>query len=83
VAKKLLQFPAAVEAVARDLKPHHLCTYLYELCGAFSRFFEFCPVLTAPSEEIKMSRLLLCLHLATVLKIGLSDLLGIDVLEEM
>ncbi|HVT82631.1 MAG TPA: arginine--tRNA ligase, partial [Phycisphaerae bacterium] len=83
VAKKLLQFPAAVEAVARDLKPHHLCTYLYELCGAFSRFFEFCPVLTAPSEEIKMSRLLLCHHLATVLKIGLSDLLGIEVLEEM
>jgi arginyl-tRNA synthetase len=83
LAKKLLQFSVAVEAVARDLKPHHLCTYLYELCGAFARFFESCPVLKAPSEAVKMSRLLLCYYVACVLKIGLSDLLGIEVLEEM
>jgi arginyl-tRNA synthetase len=83
LAKKLLQFSAAVEAVARDLKPHHLCTYLYELCGSFARFFESCPVLKAPSEPLKMSRLLLCHYVATVLKTGLSDLLGIEVLEEM
>ncbi len=83
LAKKLLQFSGAVEAVARDSKPHHLCTYLYELCGAFARFFESCPVLKAPSEAVKMSRLLLCYDVACVLKIGLNDLLGIEVLEEM
>jgi arginyl-tRNA synthetase len=83
LAKKLLQFGSAVEAVARDLKPHHLCNYLYELCGAFARFFEHCPVLKAESEELKMSRLLLCHYVASVLRIGLSDLLGIPVLEEM
>ena len=70
-------------SAARDLKPHHLCTYLYELCGAFARFFEACPVLKAPSEQLKTSRLLLCYMTATVLRIGLSDLLGIEVLEEM
>ena len=83
LAKKLLQFSAVVEMVARDLKPHHLCSYLYELCGAFARFFESCPVLKAGTGELKMSRLLLCHYIATVLKIGLRDLLGIEVLEEM
>lgn len=83
MAKKLLQFSAVVEGVARDLRPHYLCTYLYELCGAFARFFENCSVLKAPSEEMKMSRLLLCDMVATVLRIGLHDLLGIEVLEEM
>jgi arginyl-tRNA synthetase len=83
LAKKLLQFGSVVEAVARDLKPHLLCTYLYELCGAFSRFFESCPVLKAGSEELKMSRLLMCEMVARVLRIGLSDLLGIEVMDEM
>jgi arginyl-tRNA synthetase len=83
LAKKLLQFPGVIEAVARDLKPHHLCNYLYELCGTFARFFESCHVLNAPNEELKMSRLLLCHYVAMVLRIGLSDLLGIEVLEEM
>ena len=83
LAKKLLQFSSVVEAVARDLKPHHLCNYLYELCGAFARFFESCPVLRAASEPLKLSRLLLCHYVASTLKLGLQDLLGIDVLEEM
>jgi arginyl-tRNA synthetase len=83
LAKKLLQFPGVIEMVARDLKPHYLCNYLYELCGTFARFFESCSVLKAPSEELKMSRLLLCHYVASVLALGLRDLLGIEVLEEM
>jgi arginyl-tRNA synthetase len=83
LAKRLLLFPGVVESVARDLKPHYLCNYLYEVCGAFSKFYETCPVATAPSEALKNSRLLLCDMAATVLRIGLQDLLGIEVLEEM
>ncbi len=83
LAKKLLQFGSVVEAVARELKPHLLCTYLYEVCGAFSRFFESCPVLKAGSEELKMSRLLLCERVSRVLRIGLTELLGIEVMDEM
>jgi len=83
LAKKLLAFGGVVESVARDLKPHYLCTYLYELAGAFSRFFESCPVLRAESEALKMSRLLLCDAVATTMRIGLTDLLGIETLEEM
>ena len=51
LAKKLLQFAGVVESVARDLKPHYLCTYLYELCGAFSRFFENCSGAQGPHRS--------------------------------
>jgi len=83
LAKKLLQFGSVVESVARDLKPHYLCTYLYEVAEAFSRFFTNCPVLKAQTPELKNSRLLLCDMVGTVLRIGLKELLGIEVLEEM
>ncbi len=83
LAKKLLGFAAVVEAVARELKPHLLCTYLHELAGAFSRFFESCPVLKAESEGLKLSRLRLCEMTASTLRIGLQQLLGIPVLDEM
>jgi arginyl-tRNA synthetase len=82
LAKKLLQLSGVIDLVARDLKPHHLCNYLYELCGAFARFFENCPVNKA-AEDVKMSRLLLCHYVASTLKIGLQELLGIEVMEEM
>ena len=83
LAMKLVQFGEAVEAVARDLKPHHLCTYLYELSSAFSGFYEACPVLKAPTPQLQQSRLTLCVLTAAVLGVGLKDLLGIPVLEEM
>ncbi|MCL2648767.1 MAG: DALR anticodon-binding domain-containing protein [Phycisphaerales bacterium] len=83
LAKKLLQFGPVVESVARDLKPHYLCNYLYELSETFSRFFTNCPVLKADTEALKLSRLRLCDMVATVLRIGLQELLGIKVLEEM
>lgn len=83
LAKKLLAFGGVVESVARDLKPHYLCTYLYELSGAFARFFENCPVLKAETDALRNSRLLLCDMVARVLRLGLQELLGIEVLDEM
>ncbi|MFT3788793.1 MAG: DALR anticodon-binding domain-containing protein [Tepidisphaeraceae bacterium] len=70
-----------VEAVARDLKPHYLCTYLYEIAGKFSSFYEVCPVIDSP-EPTRSSRLALCDLTARVLKTGLG-LLGIDAPEKM
>ncbi|MEM9227261.1 MAG: arginine--tRNA ligase, partial [Verrucomicrobiota bacterium] len=39
LAGKLMNFPEAIALAASDLRPHHLCTYLYELAGEFSTFF--------------------------------------------
>ncbi len=83
LAKRLLLFAGVVAAVARDLAPHYLCSYLYDLCVEFSAFYEACPVLQAPGAERRCSRLILCQLAAGILRVGLRDLLGIAVLEEM
>jgi len=83
LAIRLMQFGEVVQTVAGDLKPHHLCTYLYELSSAFSGFYEACPVLKAPTVKLRNSRLTLCILTAAVLRVGLNELLGISVLEEM
>jgi arginyl-tRNA synthetase len=77
LAIELLSFGSAVHAVADALTPHRLCTYLFDVATAFTAFYERCPVLRAPSEEQRASRLLLCELSARVLAEGLG-LLGIE-----
>jgi arginyl-tRNA synthetase len=81
LAKQILRLGEVVEDVARDLKPHLLCAYLYDLAGKYSTFYEACPVL--PSEEpVRSSRLALADLTARTLAKGL-DLLGIEHPEQM
>jgi arginyl-tRNA synthetase len=79
---KLAQFPETVETVARDCLPSVLCSYLYDLAGAFMGFYESCPVLKAPDEAARASRLLLCHLTARTIQTGL-NLLGIETIEQM
>lgn len=79
---KLLQFPEAVAAVETELRPHLLCTYIYDLATAFTSFYDACPVLIAPTEAEKQSRLTLCRLTREVIGLGLG-LLGIDAPREM
>ena len=81
LAIKLLQFEEALNSVAKEGMPHILCQYLYELAGAFSSFYEACPMLNA-EEKVKNSRLRLSDLTARTLKQGL-DLLGIKTVEKM
>ncbi|MCR1836729.1 arginine--tRNA ligase [Rodentibacter caecimuris] len=82
LAIKLLQFEEAVQTVGREGTPHVLCGYLYELAGAFSSFYEHCPILNSEDETVKLSRLKLALLTEKTLKQGL-DLLGIKTVEKM
>lgn len=79
---KLLQFDEAVTSVAREGQPHLMCSYLFELAGQFSSFYEACPILSAEDEAVKQSRLKLAALTAKTIKQGL-DLLGIETLERM
>ena len=79
---KLLQFPQVIAGVADSLEPHRLTNYLYELAASFHAFYEHCPVLTAPDDATRQSRLRLCELTARTLRTGL-DLLGIGVVEQM
>ena len=81
MALVLARFADAVIETAETLSPNLLTNYLYELAGAYSRFFTDCPVLHSEGET-RTSRLRLCDLTARTLKTGL-DLLGIGVLERM
>ncbi|HUB25094.1 MAG TPA: arginine--tRNA ligase [Tepidisphaeraceae bacterium] len=81
LAKHILRFGEVVEIVARELKPHHLCTYLYDLATKFSGFYENCPVLQS-DDKTRASRLALCELTARTLESGL-DLLGIEHPDQM
>lgn len=82
LAARLLQFEETLLQVVRDGTPHVMCSYLYDLAGLFSGFYEHCPVLAAPDENTRNSRLKLALLTARTLKQGL-DTLGIQTVERM
>jgi arginyl-tRNA synthetase len=82
LALAILRYPGAVRSVADSLEPHRLCQYLYDLAGAFSTFFDACPVLQAPDDATRLSRLRLCDLTARALEDGLG-VLGIPTLQRM
>ncbi|MCL6269919.1 arginine--tRNA ligase [Sansalvadorimonas sp. 2012CJ34-2] len=83
LAMKLMQFSEAVDGVAREGMPHILCAYLFELAGAFMKFYEFCPVNKDDvAADVKNSRLQLCALTARILKLGLGCL-TIETVEQM
>ena len=81
LAKHLLRFGEAVETVARELRPHHLCTYLYELASRVNSFYQACPVLKS-DEPVRSQRLALCRVTGDTLARGL-ELLGIEHPDQM
>jgi arginyl-tRNA synthetase len=81
LARKIMGFVTALELTLNDLRPHFLCTYLYELAGAYSSFYNADKVMV-DDAAVKARRLLLCARTRTVLKTGL-ELLGIKPLERM
>tara|TARA_Y100001978_G_scaffold203511_1_gene230310 strand:- start:17333 stop:19147 length:1815 start_codon:yes stop_codon:yes gene_type:complete len=79
--KKLLKYDEVIISVENDLMPNRLCTYLFELCQTFNRFYDQLPILKA-ERNIKASRLNLCHLTGKTLKLSL-ELLGIEHLERM
>jgi arginyl-tRNA synthetase len=82
LASKLMQFPEVLARVTQRGQPHTLCSYVYEVAGIFSSFYEHCPILSADTEEQKQSRLRLAALAGKTIKQGL-NLLGINTLERM
>ncbi|MBH2037330.1 MAG: arginine--tRNA ligase [Pseudomonadales bacterium] len=82
LATKLAQFGEVLNNVADKGTPHILCTYLYDLAGLFSSFYEHCPILSADDQPTQQSRLRLAALSGRTLKQGL-ELLGLHTLERM
>ncbi len=81
LARKLMGFVHSLELTLNDLRPHFLCTYLYELAGTYNRFNSAERVLV-DEKAVRNRRLLLCARTRTILKTGL-ELLGISSLKRM
>lgn len=82
LALALLRYPAAVRSASDAVMPSRLCAYAYELAGAFSTFFDACPVLSAPDEATRTARLALCRLTERVLADCLATL-GIPTVDRM
>jgi arginyl-tRNA synthetase len=82
LAKHLIRYGEAIEAAVADYRPNYLTSYLYELAQKFSVFYTNCPVLDAGPDK-RPTRLLLCDLTAKTIGHGLSELLGIEVVEQM
>ena len=81
LARKLLAFSSTIDQVLTDLRPHILCTYLFELAGVFSSFYNANKVIVE-GKNIMNRRLLLCSRTLTVMETGL-HLLGLKTLQQM
>jgi len=82
LALALLRYPRAVRAVADSLEPGRLCQFAYDLAVAFSGFYDRCPVLRAPDDAVRDSRLRLCELTRRVLEDALG-VLGLPTVDRM
>ena len=77
--KKLLEYKEVLAEAVREMAPHKLANYLYELAQEFSRFYENCPVIGDENESERLK--LVKIYLDTMTH-GL-NILGINIPEEM
>jgi len=76
VIRKISEFPEIVAKSARELRPHVVASYTYELCDMFNEFYQFVPVLKTEKETM-LARLALVGAVQVTLRNAL-NLLGID-----
>lgn len=81
LARKLATFPVSLQLTTAQLRPHFLCTYLYELAGEFSSFYAAEKVIV-DDPAVRARRLLLCARVLLILETGL-HLLGLRTLARM
>ncbi|MBP9742542.1 MAG: arginine--tRNA ligase [Burkholderiales bacterium] len=83
LALHLTKFADVLNIATNDCYPHYICQYLYDLAGLFMQFYESCSILSADTRQKLHSRLYLADLTAKILKLGLNDLLGIEVIDGM
>ena len=75
-------FGSAIDQAIDNRAPNALCDHAFSLAQAFSKFYSACPILGAPDEATKSSRL--ALAEATLKQLELSlGLLGLEAPERM
>jgi arginyl-tRNA synthetase len=78
----MARLPRTVEEASEKDAPHLVAQYAQELAGSLGAFYRDCPVLSAPTPQMRDARLLLVQAAREALANTL-DLLGIPILDEM
>ncbi|MBX9962935.1 MAG: arginine--tRNA ligase [Burkholderiales bacterium] len=81
IMQRLIDFPDAIEAAARDLAPHGIAFYLKEVAADFHSYYNGTRFLV-DEEPVKLARLALAVAVQRVLRNGLA-LLGVSAPEKM
>jgi arginyl-tRNA synthetase len=81
LARRIAEFPRAVQGVVDHLAPHRLARYARDVAADFHSFYSECKVLD-DNREIRLARLALCLATMNVLASAL-HLLGVSAPETM
>jgi arginyl-tRNA synthetase len=79
LVQKLGEYAEVISRAQKELLPHYICTYLYELAQEFNRFYENNQVV---GDSREAERVTLVERYATTLKNGLA-ILGIEAPERM
>lgn len=82
LALLLNHLPDVFRLALKNLAPHTLCDYIFNVAQEFSSFYGNCHILSEEDENIRTSRLALCAYTLHVMETVL-DLLGIDIPERM
>lgn len=83
VLAKLLEYPAVVAAAARDVEPHKIATFIYELAREMNRYYEKTPIATGDVSEVEKSARLGVLAKVSHVFAHALDLLGIEIPSKM
>jgi arginyl-tRNA synthetase len=79
--RELIKYPEVVHDATKNVSPHLIATYLFNLAQSFNLFYQKNPILKAEAE-IKELRLLITQATSNIIKDGLR-LLGIQTVEKM
>jgi len=80
---KLLEYPDVVRIAARDLEPHKIAAYVYELAREMNRYYEQTPIATGDVGEIEKAARLDVLQKVSQVFTHALGLLGIEVPSKM
>lgn len=79
IIRTLSKFPSIIREAAETYQYHLIPHYCLSLANKFNIFYHKLPVLKAENEALKAARLNLIKAVAQTLKIGLIELIGIDI----
>ena len=80
--RKLSNFAEMIETAVSELAPHKICSYIFELCDAFSSFYHDTPILKEADEMVRDAYFSLIRLLKDVLEACIG-MLGFEAPERM